>query len=40
MIYRAEVTKIRGNVVTIEYSNDEEGDVCWDVDADQCKLSD
>lgn len=40
MIYRAEVTTIRGNVVTIEYSNDDEGDVCWEVDADQCKLSD
>ena len=39
MIYRAEVTKIRGNVVTIEYSNEDEGDMCWDVDADQCKLS-
>ena len=40
MIYRADVTKIRGNVVTIEYSNEDEGDVCWEVDADQCKLSD
>lgn len=40
MIYRADVTKIRGNVVTIEYSNEDEGDVCWEVDADQCKISD
>lgn len=40
MIYQAKVTKIVGNTITIEYSNDDEGDVCWEVDADQCVVCD
>ena len=39
VIYRAEITKIVGDTITIEYSNEDEGDVCWDVDTDQCKIS-
>lgn len=39
VIYRAEITKIVGDTITIAYNNEDDGDVCWEVDADQCKIS-
>lgn len=38
VIYHADVTKVNGNIITIEYSNESEGDVSWEVDSDQCKI--